>query len=163
MWFYRLKWLGQSANVHNSVEFLNSLKYVVFWEFSCLPFLFSPNKYFCTRPALLFSSKQYYLVSLSPSTMFTNFLISVRRFRPYIGPQAIQMKTGKKMYKIRNMKQPAITLLYVTRWCPLATTCGYTQSHLVVEAEIISCWKWLLPCSRAPNKRCDLWSDFSVQ
>jgi hypothetical protein len=27
-----------------------------------------------------------------------------------------------------------------------------TQSHLVVEAEMFTCWRWRLPCSRAPNE-----------
>jgi hypothetical protein len=33
----------------------------------------------------------------------------------------------EKLYKIHSMKQPVITLLSVTRWSPLATTCGYTK------------------------------------
>jgi hypothetical protein len=55
-----------------------------------------------------------------------------------------------KLYKIRNMKQPVITLFYVTRWSPLATMCGHTKPSggrswnyqlLKIAAPLESCTK----------------------
>jgi hypothetical protein len=55
----------------------------------------------------------------------------------------------KKLYKIRNMKQPVITMLHVTGWSPLATTCRYTKPsggrswnyQLKMEAPLQLCTK----------------------
>jgi hypothetical protein len=56
-------------------------------------------------------------VSLSTSILLDSYIKRSFKWKP------------EKLCKIHNMKQPVITLLYVTRWRLLAT-CGYTKpSH----------------------------------